>query len=164
MKFKIVRSKFLEGLKSVQNIVASKGTLPVLQNVLLEAKKIDDQNGELTLTTTDLDISIKSTLECEVFEEGASTLPVKLLFNSISKAAEGSIEIEIDQNERATIIASSVRSNSLRVFSIRICPSAPWSSTPAVSINTTGPSGRNSMVFSTGSVVVPATGETIETS
>ena len=104
MKFKIVRSKFLEGLKSVQNIVASKGSLPVLQNVLIEAR-----GGEITLTTTDLDISIKSTIECEVSEEGASTLPVKLLFNSMSKAAEGNIEIEIDSNERATIIAGSAK-------------------------------------------------------
>ena len=37
MKFKIVRSKFLDGLKRVQNIVAGKGSLPILQNVLLEA-------------------------------------------------------------------------------------------------------------------------------
>ena len=36
MKFKIVRSKFLEGLKKVQNIVATKGTMQILQNVLIE--------------------------------------------------------------------------------------------------------------------------------
>ena len=34
---------------------------------------------------------------------------------------------------------------------------------PAVSMNSTGPMGSISMGFSTGSVVVPATGETIET-
>ena len=38
MKFKIIRSTFMEGLKSVQNIVAGKGSLPILQNVLIEAK------------------------------------------------------------------------------------------------------------------------------
>ncbi len=41
---------------------------------------------------------------------------------------------------------------------------APWSSMPAVSIQSTGPSGSNSIGFSTGSVVVPAISETIETS
>ena len=104
MKFKIIRSKFLEGLKSVQNIVAGKGSLPVLQNVLLEAK-----DNMLTMTTTDLDISIKSTVECEVDEPGSSTLPVKLLSNSISKAAEGPVEIAIDSNEHASITAGSVK-------------------------------------------------------
>ena len=47
MKFNIIRSRFLEGLKSVQNIVAGKGSLPILQNVLLEA------NGK-ELTSSDI--------------------------------------------------------------------------------------------------------------
>ena len=104
MKFKIIRSKFIEGLKSVQNIVAGKGSLPILQNVLLEA------NGrELKMTTTDLDISIKSTCECEVQEAGSTTLPVKLLFNAIAKVVEGEVEIEVDANERASISAGNAR-------------------------------------------------------
>mgnify|MGYP003295810093 CR=1 FL=1 len=83
MKFKIVRSKFIDGLKSVQNIVAGKGSLPILQNVLLEAK-----GKEITMTTTDLDISIKASCGCEVEEAGSTTLPVKLLFNAITKVAQ----------------------------------------------------------------------------
>ena len=104
MKFKIIRSKFLEGLKSVQNIVAGKGSLPILQNVLLEAK-----GKELKMTTTDLDISITSQCECEVSEFGLSTLPVKLLFNAITKVAEGEVEIEIDGQERASISAGNAK-------------------------------------------------------
>lgn len=104
MKFKIVRSRFLDGLKAVQNIVAGKGSLPVLQNVLLEAS-----GHELKMTTTDLDISIKSEVACDVEEPGATTLPVKLLFNSISKVAEGDVEITIDENDVATIVAGSAK-------------------------------------------------------
>jgi len=104
MKFKIIRSKFLEGLKSVQNIVAGKGSLPILQNVVLEAK-----GRELTMTTTDLDISIKANCECEVIEQGVSTLPVKLLFNTISKVSEGEVEVDIDAKERASIVAGSAK-------------------------------------------------------
>ena len=70
MKFKIIRSKFLEGLKKVQNIVASKGTMQILQNVLIEAK-----DKQLMLTTTDLDISIRSVIGCEVEAEGATRFP-----------------------------------------------------------------------------------------
>lgn len=104
MKFKIIRSKFLEGLKSVQNIVVGKGSLPVLQNVLLEA------NGhELKMTTTDLDISITSQCDCEVKELGLTTLPVKLLFNAITKVVEGEVEIEVDANDRATIVAGNAK-------------------------------------------------------
>ena len=104
MKFKVVRSKFIDGLKSVQNIVAGKGSLQILQNVLLEAK-----GRELKMTTTDLDISIRTVCECEVVEAGCSTLPVKLLFSAITKVAEGVVEIEIDAKERATISAGNAR-------------------------------------------------------
>ena len=104
MKFKITRSKFLDSLKTVQNIVGGKVSLPILQNVLIEAR-----GKELKMTTTDLDISIKSVCECEVIEQGVSTLPVKLLCNSVAKAGEGEIEIEIDANERASIKAGSAK-------------------------------------------------------
>ena len=102
MKFSIVRSKFIEALKPVQSIVAGKGSLPILQNVMMEAR-----GGELKLTTTDLDISIVSAVECEVGEEGASTLPVKILFNLIGKAPEGVVEVDIDAEEKAVIRAGS---------------------------------------------------------
>lgn len=100
MKFTIIRSKFLEGLKAVQNIVAGKGSQPILQNVLLEAK-----GNELKMMTTDLDISIRANCECEVKEEGASTLPVKVLFSAISTVAEGVVEIEIDSAEQGRLNA-----------------------------------------------------------
>ena len=104
MKFKVIRSKFIEGLKSVQNIVAGKGSLPILQNVMIEATE-----NSIKLTTTDLDISIKCEVECDVAEEGSTTLPVKLLFTSMTKAAEGEIEIDVDAQERASIKAGSAR-------------------------------------------------------
>ena len=104
MKFKIVRSRFLDGLKSVQNIVAGKGSLPILQNVLLEAK-----GKELCMTTTDLDISIRSICECEVVEQGNSTIPVKLLFNAVAKVAEGEVQVSVDAHERAEITAGSAK-------------------------------------------------------
>ena len=104
MKFKIVRSKFLEGLKSVQNIVGGKASLAILQNVLLEAR-----GQEIVMTTTDLDISIKAVCSCEVVEEGGTTIPVKLLFNAISKVAEGEVEFETDTKDRATICAGNTK-------------------------------------------------------
>ena len=104
MKFRILRSKFIEGLKSVQNIVAGKGSLPILQNVLIEAR-----GSEIKMTTTDLDISIKCISECTVDEEGMTTLPVKLLFTAMTKVAEGEVEISVDEKERATISAGNAR-------------------------------------------------------
>ena len=104
MKFRILRSAFIEGLKSVQNIVAGKGSLPILQNVL-----IDVGENEITMTTTDLDISIKAVCKCTVEERGKTTLPVKLLFTAMTKVAEGEVEISVDQKEHASISAGNAR-------------------------------------------------------
>ncbi len=104
MKLKIIRSTFLEGLKAVQNVVAGKGSLAILQNVLLETHE-----GDLKLTTTDLDISVISSIPCEIVEEGATTLPVKLLFSTISTAPEGEICIDVDENDVASISAGSAK-------------------------------------------------------
>lgn len=104
MKFKISKAQFFEGLKSVQNVVASKVSLPVLSNVLLEA------NGkELVMTTTDLDISIRAVCPCEVEMAGSTTTPVKLLFNAIAKVVDGEVEFETDAKERATIVAGNAK-------------------------------------------------------
>ena len=63
----------------------------------------------------------------------------------------------------STIRAMSVSRITSCVRSTRIAPSSPSSSNPAVSSRTTGPSGRISIVFLTGSVVVPGISETRET-
>ena len=104
MKFAIVRSKFLEGLKGVQNVVPQKGSLPILEKVLMSV-----EDGKLTMTTTDLDISVRCVVDCQVMEKGATTLPVKLLFNSVSKAAEGVVQIEVGDNDVALIVAGSAK-------------------------------------------------------
>ena len=102
MKIKIIRSKFLEGLKKVQNIVATKGSMQIIQNVLLEAK-----DGNLFMTTTDIEVSIRCVVQCEVLHEGSTTLPAKLLAGTISKVAEGPVVLESDAQDRAVIQAAS---------------------------------------------------------
>jgi len=74
MKFKINRDHFSNGLTQVLNVVGSKATMPILNNVLIEAEK-----DTLTLTTTNLDLGIRCKIKAEVKEAGAVTLPVKRL-------------------------------------------------------------------------------------
>ena len=70
---------------------------------------IEAADGKITMTTTDLDISIKSVCDCEVVSPGKTTLPVKLLFNAVAKSEEGGIEIEVDGKECARITAGHAR-------------------------------------------------------
>ncbi len=102
MKFTIIRSKFLEALKTVQNIVGGKASMQILQNVHIEAAE-----GKLVLTTTDLSITVKSSVECDVQEPGKTTLPVRLLSLTMAKAAEGPVKVEINDEDLAVVSAGS---------------------------------------------------------
>ena len=66
MKLTISKEEFISGLMSVQNVVSSRTTLPILSNVLLSAA-----GNRLTLTATDLDVTISKTVEAKVESEGS---------------------------------------------------------------------------------------------
>ncbi|MBO4647643.1 MAG: DNA polymerase III subunit beta [Lentisphaeria bacterium] len=80
MKVNVKKDVLLKALQKVSNIIGSRTTLPVLANVLLEA-----DNGKLTLTTTDLELRIVTTVEAEVEVPGVTTLPAKRLLGLVSK-------------------------------------------------------------------------------
>ena len=102
MKFTILRSKFLEGLTTVQNVVSAKGTLQILSNALIHA---DD--NQICITTTDLDISMRRVIPCEVEEPGSTTLPIRLLTDLIKKFNEGNVQVEVDSEDLALIQSGS---------------------------------------------------------
>jgi len=105
MKFKITRSKFLEALSLVQNVVGTRQGLPVLSNVLIVA-----QEDRLVFTTTDLDMTIRCSGEAEVERTGSVTLPVKTLFGIIREVSDGVVYVECDEKSVASIKAGSFRS------------------------------------------------------
>ena len=60
MNFKITRSQFLDGLKTVQNIVPSKGAIQIIQNILLEA--MENIDG-IMIATTNLTCNLDSAFD-----------------------------------------------------------------------------------------------------
>ncbi len=75
MNLTIAKDQLLSGLQSVQNVVSTRTTLPILSNVLLKA-----EGTCLELTATDLDVAIACSVEATVKKPGATTIPVKKLF------------------------------------------------------------------------------------
>jgi len=110
MKFSIARAKFLESLQIVQNVVSGKNTLQILSNALIKAEE-----RKLWITTTDLDMSVRSNVEAEVNEPGATTLPIRRLVSIVRELPEGRISCEVDDKDVAAIRcgASSFRINGL---------------------------------------------------
>jgi DNA polymerase-3 subunit beta len=92
MKIVLFRDKFLEGLQLVQNVVSTRTTLPVLSNVLLKAS-----DGELSLSTTDLDTGIRATVPANVDKPGAITLPARRLLSIVRELSGAEITLEVDK-------------------------------------------------------------------
>ena len=72
MKLSVTRDSLHSGMGAVSATIPTKTTLPVLSNILLEAR-----DGKLTLSGTDLDISVSVAIEAEVEVEGSVTVPAK---------------------------------------------------------------------------------------
>ena len=93
MKFSVEKNVLFKSLSHVQSIVEKKNTLPILSNILLEAK-----GNSLILSATDMDISITDKLNCNIIEEGSTTVSAHTIYDIIRKLPESS-EIEIISND-----------------------------------------------------------------
>jgi len=92
MKFIIERGPLLKALAHVQSVVERRNTIPILSNVLIDAR--DDR---LTLTATDLDIQIIDVVSASIETPGATTVGAHTLLDIIRKMPEGSqVEIVVD--------------------------------------------------------------------
>ena len=112
MKFKLNRSIFFKTLSHLQGIVDKKNSLPILSNILIEAN-----NNQLILSSTDMDISIIEKIECNVLENGATTINSQILYDIVRKIDENS-EIEIISNDGKLL---TLRANGSR-FSLACLP------------------------------------------
>jgi len=98
MKFSVSKEKLLEGLQTVQNVVSTRTTLPILSNVLLQAA-----DGQLRFTTSDLDVGIRSAVEVSVEKPGATTLPARRLLSIVRELPASEITVEVDSKNVASI-------------------------------------------------------------
>ena len=98
MKFSVSKDKLLEGLSIVQNVVSTRTTLPILSNVLLQASE-----GAVRLTTTDLDVGVRGSVEAQVERSGATTLPARRLFSIVRELPAAEIYVDVDSKNLASI-------------------------------------------------------------
>lgn len=92
MKITIERGALLKSLNHVQSVVERRNTIPILSNVLLRA----DQ-GQLSLTATDLDIEIIESVDVDVATSGGTTASAHTLYDIVRKLPDGA-QVEIVQN------------------------------------------------------------------
>src|SRR5215210_2412624 len=86
MKATIERATLLKSLGHVQSVVERRNTIPILSNVLIEAR--DD--GSIRLMATDLDLQVDESVPANVEQAGATTVSAHTLFDIVRKLPEGS--------------------------------------------------------------------------
>ncbi len=112
MKFKIKKNVIFKIVSHLQGIVDKKNSLPILSNILIEAN-----NNFLTLSSTDMDISIVEKITCDVLEEGSTTINSQIFYDIIRKL-DDECEIEVIANDGKLL---TLRANGSR-FSLASLP------------------------------------------
>lgn len=97
MQLSCLQENLARGLNTVGRAVASRSTLPITQNVLLRTEQ-----GMLQLTATNLEISITTHIGAMVEQEGAITVPHKMLSDLVGSFPSDRVDLTVPDGENDT--------------------------------------------------------------
>ncbi len=121
MKVRIGRDELLTGLQRVQGVVEKRNTMPILSNILLEAKP---EGAEIV--ATDLEIGMRGLYKATVLKPGGVTVSARKLYEIIKELPEGEIELTSGDNNWTTIQAGKSQ------FKVVGLPSSDYPALPAI--------------------------------
>lgn len=106
MKFSVSKETLVKQLQMAVGVVERRQTLPILANVLIRLNE-----GELTLTGTDLEVEIVSRTASEIGSEvsGALTVPARKLLDICRSLPDG-VDIKFSTNDKGRVVVTSGRS------------------------------------------------------
>jgi DNA polymerase-3 subunit beta len=102
MKFSVNKSDLLEGLQTVQNIVNPRSPLPILSNALLSA-----EDEIITISTTDLEVSVRCKIPGQVEDPGRTTIPVRRISSIVRELPNDLISIDVDESDKTSVTCGS---------------------------------------------------------
>src|SRR5574338_714636 len=96
MKLSIQKSELQRGLGRIQAIVERRNSMPILANVLLDARK--DAGGSLLVAATDLEVGIRSSQAAEVATPGALTVSARKLYDVVRELPDEPVSLQATAN------------------------------------------------------------------
>ncbi len=111
MKLTVLQENLKNAVSLASRFVSPKAQLPILGNILLKTDKL-----KLTLSATNFETSVKTSIGAKIIEEGEITVNGKTLNDVVSNLSSGSLEIEV-KKEQVKITSGSFRSNILGINS-----------------------------------------------
>src|SRR6267154_2449391 len=98
LEITVSRAELLRELTATQGVVERKTTIPILSNYLFEAS-----NDKLSLTATDLDLSLRTVCNAKVKKEGSCTIPARKLHDYVKLLPDADITIKLLENHWISI-------------------------------------------------------------
>ncbi|MGD0823584.1 MAG: DNA polymerase III subunit beta [Terriglobales bacterium] len=98
MEITVSKFELLRELTATQGVVERKTTIPILSNYLFEAA-----GDKLSLTATDLDLSLRTSCNAKVKKEGACTIPARKLHDYVKLLPDADITIKLLENHWVSI-------------------------------------------------------------
>jgi DNA polymerase III subunit beta len=120
MKITVSKDELVAKLGVVSRAVSTRGTVQVLSGILLTAAE-----GSLSLAATDMELSLRTTLEAQVEGEGAVVVPGKLLVDLARLLPESEVTLEYRPSEGVAHVVSGTTSYRLNTYSAEDFPRLP---------------------------------------
>src|SRR5256885_4019416 len=98
MEITVSKFELLRELTATQGVVERKTTIPILSNYLFEAG-----GDKLSLTATDLDLSLRTSCNAKVKKEGSCTIPARKLHDYVKLLPDADITIKLLENHWVSI-------------------------------------------------------------
>jgi len=98
MEITVSKFELLRELTATQGVVERKTTIPILSNYLFEAA-----GDKLSLTATDLDLSLRTSCSAKVKKEGSCTIPARKLYDYVKLLPDADITIKLLENHWVSI-------------------------------------------------------------
>lgn len=94
MKLQVTQENLNRALSAVARVANTRGTLPILANVLIKTS-----NNRLSISATNLDIAITQYIGAKVSDEGSITVPARLMQDFVNSLPGGVIELDLQESK-----------------------------------------------------------------
>jgi DNA polymerase-3 subunit beta len=94
MKLQVTQENLAKALNTVARVANTRGTLPILSNVMLKTS-----NNRLSIAATNLDIAITHFIGSKIEQEGAITVPARLMQDFVTNLPDSVLKLNLDSNK-----------------------------------------------------------------
>ena len=120
MRLTCSREELSQALGVVSRGVSARSAVQILSGILLRA-----EGGSLQLAATDMEISLRTTIEAEIGEDGAVVVPGRLLVDIVRLLPESEVVFEHRLEENTLQVTCGASEYRLRTYSVEDFPRLP---------------------------------------